>query len=53
MDLLVSKMLDLLYLKLDLLFFKKGLKTFGCKHGKVDNSWSLPSVKWKRFNFMY
>lgn len=25
----------------------------GCKHGKVDNSWSLPSVQWKWFNFMY
>ena len=23
----------------------------GCKHGKVDNSWSMPSVKWKWFNF--
>ena len=27
--------------------------TIGCKHGKVDNSWSMPSVKWMWFNFMY
>ena len=24
--------------------------TYGCKHSKVDNSWSMPSAKWKWFN---
>lgn len=24
-----------------------------CKHGKVDNLWSMPSVKWKWFNSKY
>ena len=52
-DLLVSEMLDLLYLKLDLLLLKRGLKTF--KSFKQDFfSLQMPyTLKYLKLNFLH